>query len=76
MFKNVSITIKVFITATCSPGHFYNVQTHACTVCPVGTYQMEYGQNFCIACPGNTVTDGNATANVSECKGNWIKNYI
>lgn len=64
---------RPLISATCSPGHFYNVQTHTCAVCPTGTYQMEYGQNFCIACPGDTVTDGSATANVSECKSNDLQ---
>ncbi|VDI62204.1 signal peptide, CUB and EGF-like domain-containing protein 3 isoform X1 [Mytilus galloprovincialis] len=54
--------------ATCSPGHFYDIQTHTCKVCPTGSYQMEYGQNYCTACPGDTITDEDATTNVSECK--------
>lgn len=53
---------------TCSPGHYYDTDTHTCKVCPTGSYQMEYGQNYCAACPGNTITDDQATTNVSECK--------
>jgi hypothetical protein len=57
---------------TCSPGYFYDIQTHTCKVCPIGSYQMDYGQNYCLACPGDTITDHDATTNVSECKSMYI----
>ncbi|XP_072841855.2 signal peptide, CUB and EGF-like domain-containing protein 2 isoform X9 [Pogona vitticeps] len=52
----------------CSPGHFYNTTTHRCIRCPVGTYQPEFGQNYCILCPGNTTTDYDGSTNVTQCK--------
>ncbi|XP_053318207.1 signal peptide, CUB and EGF-like domain-containing protein 1 [Spea bombifrons] len=52
----------------CSPGHYYNSTTHRCIRCPVGTYQPEFGQNFCITCPGNTSTDFDGSTNVTHCK--------
>ncbi|XP_042302488.1 signal peptide, CUB and EGF-like domain-containing protein 2 isoform X2 [Sceloporus undulatus] len=52
----------------CSPGHFYNTTTHRCIRCPVGTYQPEFGQNYCISCPGNTTTDYDGSTNVIHCK--------
>ncbi|XP_015267754.1 PREDICTED: signal peptide, CUB and EGF-like domain-containing protein 2 isoform X2 [Gekko japonicus] len=52
----------------CSPGHFYNTTTHRCIRCPVGTYQPEFGQHYCIACPGNTTTDYDGSTNVTQCK--------
>uniref|UniRef100_A0A8B9E5G9 Signal peptide, CUB and EGF-like domain-containing protein 2 n=1 Tax=Anser cygnoides TaxID=8845 RepID=A0A8B9E5G9_ANSCY len=52
----------------CSPGHFYNTTTHRCIRCIVGTYQPEFGQNFCISCPGNTTTDFDGSTNVTQCK--------
>nr|XP_034975392.1 signal peptide, CUB and EGF-like domain-containing protein 2 isoform X7 [Zootoca vivipara] len=52
----------------CSPGHFYNTTTHRCIRCSVGTYQPEFGQNYCISCPGNTTTDYDGSTNVTHCK--------
>nr|XP_023668437.1 signal peptide, CUB and EGF-like domain-containing protein 1 [Paramormyrops kingsleyae] len=52
----------------CAPGHHYNSTTHRCIRCPAGTYQNEFGQNYCITCPGNTTTDFDGATNVSHCK--------
>ncbi|XP_038636681.1 signal peptide, CUB and EGF-like domain-containing protein 1 isoform X1 [Scyliorhinus canicula] len=52
----------------CSPGHHYNSTTHRCIRCPVATYQPEFGQNYCITCPGNTTTDFDGSTNVTQCK--------
>ncbi|XP_072515941.1 signal peptide, CUB and EGF-like domain-containing protein 2 isoform X1 [Salminus brasiliensis] len=52
----------------CSPGHYYNTSTHRCIRCPLGTYQVEFGQNFCVACPGNTTTDFDGSTNITQCK--------
>lgn len=52
----------------CSPGHFYNTTVHRCIRCPVGTYQTEFRQNYCISCPGNTTTDFDGATSVSQCK--------
>ncbi|XP_069821121.1 signal peptide, CUB and EGF-like domain-containing protein 2 isoform X3 [Dendropsophus ebraccatus] len=52
----------------CSPGHSYNTTTHRCIRCPVGTYQPEFGQSYCISCPGNTSTDFDGSTNITQCK--------
>ncbi|KAM6943652.1 signal peptide, CUB and EGF-like domain-containing protein 2 isoform 1-T1 [Xenentodon cancila] len=52
----------------CSPGHYYNTSTHRCIRCPMGTYQGEFGQNYCITCPGNTTTDFDGSTNIMQCK--------
>ncbi|XP_051885503.1 LOW QUALITY PROTEIN: signal peptide, CUB and EGF-like domain-containing protein 2 [Pristis pectinata] len=52
----------------CSAGHFYDTNTHRCIRCPVGLYQPEFGQNHCIACPGNTTTDFDGSTNITQCK--------
>ncbi|XP_061114414.1 signal peptide, CUB and EGF-like domain-containing protein 3 isoform X1 [Conger conger] len=52
----------------CSPGHYYNTTVHRCIRCPLGTYQTEFRQNYCISCPGNTTTDFDGATSVSQCK--------
>ncbi|XP_076011770.1 signal peptide, CUB and EGF-like domain-containing protein 2 isoform X3 [Genypterus blacodes] len=52
----------------CSPGHYYNTSTHRCIRCPMGTFQREFGQNYCTACPGNTTTDFDGSTNIMQCK--------
>ncbi|KAM3626281.1 uncharacterized protein V6R79_026165 [Siganus canaliculatus] len=52
----------------CSPGHYYNTSTHRCIRCPTGTYQGEFGQNYCVTCPGNTTTDFDGSTNIMQCK--------
>ncbi|XP_029284475.1 signal peptide, CUB and EGF-like domain-containing protein 2 isoform X4 [Cottoperca gobio] len=52
----------------CSPGHYYNTSTHRCIRCPTGTYQGEFGQNYCVSCPGNTTTDFDGSTNIMQCK--------
>uniref|UniRef100_A0AAY4BG71 Signal peptide, CUB and EGF-like domain-containing protein 3 n=1 Tax=Denticeps clupeoides TaxID=299321 RepID=A0AAY4BG71_9TELE len=63
----------------CSPGHYYNTSTHRCIRCPIGTYQVEFGQNYCVACPGNTTTDFDGSTNIMQCKnrhcGGELGNY-
>ncbi|XP_061598844.1 signal peptide, CUB and EGF-like domain-containing protein 2 isoform X4 [Cololabis saira] len=52
----------------CSPGHYYNTSTHRCIRCPMGMFQGEFGQNYCITCPGNTTTDFDGSTNIMQCK--------
>ncbi|XP_041916697.1 signal peptide, CUB and EGF-like domain-containing protein 2 isoform X4 [Alosa sapidissima] len=63
----------------CSPGHYYNTSTHRCIRCPTGTYQGEFGQNYCVACPGNTTTDFDGSTSIMQCKnrqcGGVLGNY-
>uniref|UniRef100_A0A669ELG9 Signal peptide, CUB and EGF-like domain-containing protein 2 n=1 Tax=Oreochromis niloticus TaxID=8128 RepID=A0A669ELG9_ORENI len=56
------------VKVDCSPGHYYNTTVHRCIRCPVGTYQTEFKQNYCISCPGNTTTDFDGATSVSQCK--------
>uniref|UniRef100_A0A671SLC8 Signal peptide, CUB and EGF-like domain-containing protein 2 n=1 Tax=Sinocyclocheilus anshuiensis TaxID=1608454 RepID=A0A671SLC8_9TELE len=60
----------------CSPGHYYNTSTHRCIRCPIGTYQMEFGQNYCIACPGNTTTDFDGSTNIMQCKNRHCRGEL
>ncbi|XP_019742208.1 signal peptide, CUB and EGF-like domain-containing protein 2 isoform X4 [Hippocampus comes] len=52
----------------CSPGHYYNTTTHRCIRCPTGTFQVEFGQNYCVSCPGNTSTDFDGSTSIMQCK--------
>ncbi|XP_026218834.1 signal peptide, CUB and EGF-like domain-containing protein 1 isoform X3 [Anabas testudineus] len=52
----------------CTPGHYYTFSIHRCIRCPTGTYQSDFGQNYCITCPGNTTTDFDGATDVSQCK--------
>ncbi|XP_028293545.1 signal peptide, CUB and EGF-like domain-containing protein 2 isoform X6 [Gouania willdenowi] len=52
----------------CSPGHYYNTSTHRCIRCLTGTYQGDFGQNYCVACPGNTTTDFDGSTSIMQCK--------
>uniref|UniRef100_A0A6Q2XTU4 Signal peptide, CUB and EGF-like domain-containing protein 3 n=1 Tax=Esox lucius TaxID=8010 RepID=A0A6Q2XTU4_ESOLU len=56
------------VKVQCSPGHYYNTTVHRCIRCPLGTYQTEFRQNYCITCPGNTTTDFDGATSVSQCK--------
>lgn len=60
----------------CSPGHYYNTSTHRCIRCPMGTYQMEFGQNYCISCPGNTTTDFDGSTNIMQCKSMYVHTRV
>ena len=51
-----------------SAGHFYNVGTSSCVRCPKGTYQPDFGKDFCYQCPGNTTTDFDAPESLQSCK--------
>lgn len=62
----------ICLSVHCAPGHYYNSSTHRCIRCPAGTYQFEFGQNYCITCPGNTTTDFDGATNVSHCKSNAV----
>ncbi|XP_033753123.1 signal peptide, CUB and EGF-like domain-containing protein 1 [Pecten maximus] len=66
--SNGATTFSECSPLTCSPGHFYDVQSHTCQQCPTASYQPDSGQTFCYACPGSTITDSPATTNSSECK--------
>ncbi|TNN86615.1 Signal peptide, CUB and EGF-like domain-containing protein 2 [Liparis tanakae] len=60
----------------CSPGHYYNTSTHRCIRCPVGTYQGEFGQNYCASCPGNTTTDFDGSTNFMQCKNRQCGGHL
>ncbi|XP_043985182.1 signal peptide, CUB and EGF-like domain-containing protein 3 isoform X2 [Gambusia affinis] len=56
------------VKVQCFAGHYYNTTVHRCIRCPVGTYQTEFRQNYCITCPGNTTTDFDGATSISQCK--------
>nr|XP_006817984.1 PREDICTED: signal peptide, CUB domain, EGF-like 2 [Saccoglossus kowalevskii] len=53
----------------CMPGYFYNIGKHICELCPIGTYQPDFTQYFCIRCPGGTTTDEPGASEPTSCKG-------
>ncbi|CAH1786874.1 unnamed protein product [Owenia fusiformis] len=68
------------VKETCKPGYFYSNQ-HSnqrpqCLKCPKSTYQSEYGQNYCVQCPGKTTTDSDGARNSSECKDRKCGGHI
>lgn len=77
-----AVTLQLHLLSTgdssppvhCAPGHYYNSSTHRCIRCLAGTYQSEFGQNYCITCPGNTTTDFDGATNVSHCKSKRFVN--
>ncbi|XP_052824017.1 signal peptide, CUB and EGF-like domain-containing protein 1 [Octopus bimaculoides] len=64
------------VKTICGPGHFYDVESESCKDCPIGFYQSESSQNFCIPCPGDTTTDGGNSKNSSDCKNRKCGGYI
>lgn len=64
----LNVSLYFYSAVQCSPGHYYNTTVHRCIRCPVGTYQTEFRQNYCISCPGNTTTDFDGATSVSQCK--------
>lgn len=38
----------------------------------MGTYQGDFGQNYCVTCPGNTTTDYDGSTNIMQCKSMYI----
>ncbi|XP_057703486.1 signal peptide, CUB and EGF-like domain-containing protein 2 isoform X4 [Corythoichthys intestinalis] len=67
--RNGAVTFQECETKVqCSPGHYYNTTTHRCIRCPTGTFQVEFGQNYCTACPGNTSTDFDGSTSIMQCK--------
>lgn len=53
---------------TCTKGHFYDLDKHACVACPRGFYQPKEGQNYCIQCPQDATTDDEAATDRNDCK--------
>ena len=68
--------IYCYPAVQCSPGHYYNTTVHRCIRCPVGTYQTEFRQNYCISCPGNTTTDFDGATSVSQCKSEYERECL
>lgn len=72
--SQLNVYLHFYPAVQCSPGHFYNTTVHRCIRCPLGTYQTEFRQNYCITCPGNTTTDFDGATSVSQCKSEY-ENY-
>ncbi|XP_038067159.1 sushi, von Willebrand factor type A, EGF and pentraxin domain-containing protein 1-like [Patiria miniata] len=52
----------------CAAGTFLNGQTRECERCPQGSYQDQFGQIQCIACPPGTSTAKGRAESVQDCK--------
>jgi hypothetical protein len=68
--------IKLFVPSLvpCPEGTFFDVESRACSPCPIGTYNKEVGQLECQKCPEYQgkpgVTETLGAVKVDECKGN------
>ncbi|OUC49884.1 putative GCC2 and GCC3 [Trichinella nativa] len=51
----------------CLPGYYFNVDENKCQPCPIGSYQFEYGKNYCIRCPQNLTTEFPASKSQNSC---------
>jgi alpha-tubulin suppressor-like RCC1 family protein len=54
---------------TCAPGTIYDQHSMVCNPCRVGEYFPDYGfQTSCFQCPTPTVTQGEGSTDLSQCK--------
>ncbi|KRX99975.1 Signal peptide, CUB and EGF-like domain-containing protein 2 [Trichinella pseudospiralis] len=51
----------------CLPGFYFNVDENKCQPCPIGSYQFEYGKNYCIRCPQNLTTEFPSSKSQNNC---------
>ena len=68
------LSLLVFVSATCSPGLFFNATLVQCVQCPVGTYQALSGQRACNACPDQktTLSAGRTSSSDCICESSWF----
>ncbi|KAK3591334.1 hypothetical protein CHS0354_028441 [Potamilus streckersoni] len=52
--------------ATCASG-FFRATSGNCQVCPVGTYQPNIEQSFCLSCPSGTTTNQVSSVSQTQC---------
>ena len=61
------------VSANCFPGQYYNTIAKECRECPVGFYQPEQGQFFCVACEYNKVTSSTGSIGSARCVCEYCK---
>ena len=64
----------VLLSVPCMKGSFYDTTTDKCQVCPIGTYQDEFGQLNCKQCPSLYSTLFSGQRNVTGCIRKNCKN--
>ncbi|KAK3584839.1 hypothetical protein CHS0354_005697 [Potamilus streckersoni] len=69
--------------AICHPGSYRPEGNTSCSVCPIGQYQPESDQTYCLSCPTNyTTSEPNSTLSIScipDCRtvgGVYYKNGV
>ncbi|XP_060604924.1 sushi, von Willebrand factor type A, EGF and pentraxin domain-containing protein 1-like [Ruditapes philippinarum] len=60
--KDISKCLKL-----CSPGYFSSTTMEQCSACPVGTYQPEKGQSYCLSCPAGKTTSKTNSTSADDC---------
>lgn len=59
----------------CIAGHFLNVTTEECQLCPKGTYQdVEQRDTSCQSCPPNSTTSGIGSTSSDQCSNPCLIN--
>ncbi|KAL3877053.1 hypothetical protein ACJMK2_034808, partial [Sinanodonta woodiana] len=46
---------------------FFRATSGNCQVCPVGTYQPNSEQSFCLSCPSGTTTNQVSSVSQTQC---------
>ncbi|XP_067931875.1 signal peptide, CUB and EGF-like domain-containing protein 1 [Watersipora subatra] len=52
----------------CEKGHYYNEEMSTCSPCPNNSYQPQAGLNYCIRCPGSTLSSSSGSTALSQCQ--------
>ena len=54
-------------SAICNAGEVSETGLEPCYPCPLGSYQPEFGQTFCLKCSPGMVTNTTGSSNINNC---------
>ena len=63
------ICVMFFISVSCEPGTFRNIQTVICDDCGIGFYQNQSNHLFCYSCPSGFTTITTTATGKDQCLG-------
>ncbi|XP_059140117.1 uncharacterized protein LOC131928191 [Physella acuta] len=58
-------TLLLAVCAYCVPGSYW--KNDQCLLCPIGTYQEQFGMTYCESCPAGTSTAGLGSQSITHC---------
>lgn len=70
-FVGCRICNKLFYTAGCGEGYYYESTTKSCIACPLGTYQGNEVSFSCTQCPSGTMTRDPRSVSEHQCIGEF-----